>query len=73
MKTKCSVCGKRFAPCKESVYLASESTSLTDVFTKAPRVYDAIDCPGCGCQILLKIRIPKIEERNSNDETESET
>ena len=73
MKTKCSVCGKRFMPDKESVYLASEGISVVDVFTKVKRVYDATDCPRCGCQQLLNIRVPKIEEGGSENETESET
>ena len=73
MKTKCSVCGKRFMPDKEFVYLASEGVSVVDAFTRVKRVYDATDCPRCGCQQLLKIRVPKIEERKNEDEAESET
>ena len=73
MKLKCSVCGKRFMPNKESVYLASECPSVIDVFTKAQREYEAVDCPRCGCQKLLKIRVPKIEEGGLKDEAESET
>lgn len=73
MKTKCSVCGKRFMPYKETVYLASETPTLGTLLTKAPTAYDAIDCPRCGCQKLLKIRIPKIAERENENETESET
>lgn len=74
MKTKCSVCGKRFMPYKESVYLASETPTFGTFFlTKAPTAYDAIDCPRCGCQKLLKIRIPIIREGGTENEAESET
>ena len=48
---KCNVCGKWFTPVKDNTYLVS------DHVTKS--VYDALDCPRCGCQHQLKLRMPK--------------
>ena len=72
MKIKCSVCGKRFLPKKEDVYQTVESLSLTQALTSTPKTYDVIDCPKCGCQELLGIRMPKAAERIIEDEVESE-
>lgn len=72
MKIKCGVCGKRFLPNKEAVYQTTESLSLGQVLTQVPKRYDVIDCPQCGCQQLLGIRMPKVAERVIEDEVESE-
>lgn len=73
MKIKCSVCGKRFLLKKEDVYQTVESLSLTQALTSTPKTYDVTDCPQCGCQKLLGIRMPKAAERIIEDEVESET
>lgn len=66
MKTKCTVCGKRFAPQKESVYLINGSAATLDILVRAKN-YDAVDCPRCGCQQVLKIRFPQIKEKTGED------
>ena len=73
MKMKCSVCGKRFMPDKESVYLVHDPVTVFTVLSTAQSVSDAIDCPRCGCQALLKKRLQKIEERKNENEAEGET
>lgn len=62
MKIKCIVCGKRFMPDKESTYLVCNPVTALSALCNTPNVHDAVDCPRCGCQQLLKIRVPKIEE-----------
>lgn len=59
-KKKCGVCGYRFTPTKEKVYTAEEPHSITECLTKAPTRFSAIDCPRCGCQIPLTIRVPRV-------------
>lgn len=55
---KCAVCRKRFTVSKEHVYQASE-TILIDVI----KVYDVVDCPRCGCQKILAVRMPKFVKK----------
>lgn len=59
-KKKCGVCGCRFTPEKEHVYTAQEPRSMGECFSKAPTYFSAIDCPRCGCQIPLAIRVPRV-------------
>lgn len=59
MMCKCTVCRKRFVLNKENVYQASETLPFTKALSEIARVYDVTDCPKCGCQVLLKIRMPK--------------
>lgn len=74
-KKKCGVCGYRFTPKKEEVYTAEEPRSMAECLTKAPTRFSAIDCPRCGCQIALAIRVPRVNlapavERDEPDESE---
>lgn len=55
-KLRCSVCGYRFVPARNLVYQAKTRVSALQALTERPTVYDAMDCPHCGCQISLKIR-----------------
>lgn len=58
MKRKCIVCGKRFMPQMENVYRVIDQVPPLKVITDVSHVYDAIDCPRCGCQVKLNIRLP---------------
>ena len=74
-KKKCAVCGYRFTPKKEDIYTAEEPRSFTECLSKAPARFSAADCPRCGCQIALAIRVPRvgvpqIMERDDADESE---
>lgn len=75
-KKKCRVCGHCFTPKKEEIYTAEEPQSMTERITKAPTRFSAIDCPRCGCQIALAIRVPKVNlahavEEGKEDESEA--
>lgn len=60
--TRCEVCGMKFLPDKKDIYTVKQETSLANVLTGGESIFDAIDCPRCGTQVLLKIRTPKIQE-----------
>ena len=60
-KTECRVCGYRFTPERENIYTAEEPRSIADMLTKAPTRFSAVDCPICGCQIALAIRVPRVD------------
>lgn len=49
-KIRCSVCGKRLEVHKEYTYEVVQEMFGTKHF------YDCIDCPKCGCQIVMKER-----------------
>ena len=66
-KIKCSTCGNRIPPNREAIYQVTEAFSLVDSLSKARKEYDAIDCPVCGCQNLLSVRMPRVYEANSNN------
>ena len=72
MKTKCRACGKRFMPSKETTYQVIEKVIGLAALGATNKVYDAADCPRCGCQHLLGIRIPIFKERETENENESE-
>lgn len=58
---KCDVCGKRFVPKKEAIYKVDENACISGILPGMQKAQDAIDCPKCGCQHVLKERLPKLE------------
>lgn len=55
-KQQCNVCNFEFKIDKKQKYqVKSDSIVFGPV-----GIYDAIDCPNCGSQILIKIRLPKL-------------
>lgn len=54
---KCSVCGNGIKLKKEKVYVVRECNSLVNATT-----YNAIDCPFCGCQTILKKRLYEVKK-----------
>lgn len=67
-KKKCPICGFKFVVKKQDKYLVTKNLSISESFTKSADKYDAIDCPFCGCQILLSIRESRITEDRKDDE-----
>ena len=61
---KCKVCGKRFRPLKENKYLATSAVGVTNMF-KPIDVYECFDCPRCGCQNFVNIRMANVEEKET--------
>ena len=73
MKIKCKVCGKRYMPCKETTYQVKEELSGLAALSEKYTIYDATDCPRCGTQCLLGIRVPIYKENEDECEHESES
>lgn len=75
---ECKVCGCKFNAIVEKHYIARDNgkTGLAVAFgsTNEESLYDAFDCPMCGCQIVAKERkrnyTPYVEtEENEDDES----
>ena len=70
---KCNVCGCEFVPIIDKHYVARDTgrTGVTEVIVHyEENLYDAFDCPACGCQVIPQERkrlfIPgvKVEEED---------
>lgn len=55
---KCPVCGKRLMPTKEDVY----RIPVAAFFKLGAEYHECMDCPQCGCQVLLNTRYGCKEE-----------
>lgn len=64
---RCSVCGKWFKIFRTVTYQVRDDPHGLAVLTNASTLKDAIDCPRCGCQHLLKVRVPKVNGGDRND------
>ena len=56
----CRVCGRTFPLIAEKHYVAraNEEVGITSVISKTgPKLYDAFDCPHCGCQNTMGLRL----------------
>jgi hypothetical protein len=62
-KVKCKICKHRFSLSKEMLYVAQEIACGVNIFTPATKMFDAVDCPKCGCQLLLNIREPAVDAK----------
>lgn len=71
-KQKCKVCGSRFYIDRKDTYQVYESVPMAKVFSENAKTLDAVDCPQCGCQQLLGIRLAKVSklEVHENEETQ---
>ena len=59
---KCTICGKRFSVKKKYVYNVVFKQYEVLSFT-GDVIFDAMDCPNCGCQHLLKERKLREDEK----------
>lgn len=66
---KCSICNKRFTPKKEKVYRVKDRVTIIKPFSESAAivVFDAIDCPRCGCQHKLVERLPDYDENGGGE------
>lgn len=71
---KCKICNKRFRPTSKMRYLATENIAPLSALTTARKIYECFDCPRCGCQNSVNIRMPEYEgETDDSEENEEET
>lgn len=58
--TTCKICGRDFPLISEERYTARDEQKIgfTPMITgeNEPKLFDAIDCPHCGCQNVLQER-----------------
>ena len=70
-KVKCEVCGYKFVPCKEKVYVCIGSTGVFErietSLVKCMQQVNVIDCPQCGCQKMLSIRMPAVSNERDGE------
>lgn len=72
-KLKCNVCGEEFNPTLERHYIVRDCETYGLILgpKEEPILYDAFDCPKCGCQIIIgerkRPRIIKEDKDESND------
>ena len=59
---KCNVCGSQFVPKRDQIYQAQERLGITQSLSQASKIFDVIDCPTCGCQVILSVRMPRVKE-----------
>ena len=71
-KMKCKVCGTRFAGSKDALYLAAEKITALSSLTTPAKVFECFDCPQCGCQNAVNIRIAAIVETDDEEENDDE-
>ena len=70
---KCSICGEQVELRKENRYeVVIEAGTLQKSFGAKDRLYEAFDCPHCGCQMLMQERFPvkneiKIVEEHADE------
>lgn len=68
-KIKCNVCKYRFSLNKAMVKKVSDSLSLVEsIKGQRRKIYSAVDCPNCGCQIILCPRLEEVKEEVKDEE-----
>ena len=58
-KIKCHICNYKIHIEKSKVIKVTENKGLSGIATGAS-IYNAIDCPNCGCQKILWTRLPEV-------------
>ena len=56
---KCKICGKEFEANKDRHYVARDKSTkglVNLISSDGVTLYDAFDCPSCGCQIIAQER-----------------
>lgn len=63
-KIKCNICNHKFYIDKSAVKEVVENNGVTAAFNGV-KIFNAIDCPNCGCQKVLWVRL---QEKLKNKE-----
>ena len=61
---RCKVCGKFMRLKKEDRYEAIERPSGLNALTEGTVIFEAFDCPKCGCQNIVNVREERHEGSN---------
>ena len=65
---KCKVCNKRFKPWAQRRYEVIKEPAPLEALAKKAVIFEAFDCPRCGCQNIVNIREPEIDKCEEVDE-----
>lgn len=68
---KCKICGCEFVPVIDKHYIAKDNGEfgMSAVFKRTEdNIYDAFDCPSCGCQIIAQGRKRKLIDISISEE-----
>lgn len=72
---KCNICGCEFPAINEKRYIAKDNgmSGLAVAFGshQEEKLYDAFDCPMCGCQLLVQERKRNYTPVNDSDEEDA--
>lgn len=77
----CEICGHEFEPSIDRHYIARDPGVTGAFFTlgsyNEDKLYDAFDCPKCGCQMIMKerkhkVKVPQIGEGEEDEDDEDE-
>lgn len=70
---KCSICGEQIELRSENRYeVVIEAGVLQKSFGAKDQIYEAFDCPHCGCQMLMQERFPVKNEIKIAEERKDE-
>lgn len=72
---KCKVCKKRFTPLASQMYVAVEEQPVLYNIVSAPKQYECFDCPRCGCQNFVNIRMSRkadFDDKTEEDQQQTE-
>lgn len=72
MDKTCVVCGHTIPLDKKDVYTVVERKGFVTSISNPAQYFDAIDCPVCGCQNALAIRLPKRKETENAEDAADE-
>lgn len=59
---KCKVCGKRFKLLRENKYEVIKRPVGINIMTESPTIFEAFDCPVCGCQNIVNVKEDRLGE-----------
>lgn len=72
---KCKICGTEFPAIEERHYIARDNIRTGAVVALSKdeeKIYDAYDCPMCGCQIIAQERKRNFESYSIDDFSDDE-
>lgn len=77
---ECKICGCKFNAASERHYIARDGARIgfSAVVGVEEPIYDAFDCPQCGCQVIAKERkrgtfgFDVLDEQNEQEDADGE-
>ena len=70
---KCKVCGSYMRLCSKNRYEITKEPVGLSCLVAGPVIYEAFDCPKCGCQNIVNIRESKRMQTEEKEELQGKT